>query len=46
MAIATMSMRAALKTVFIGRKWARKVDKMPDDQVVAIYRRLQQQNKL
>lgn len=46
MAAPTKTLRASLKTVYIGKKWARKVDKMTDDQVVAIYRRLQQQNKL
>jgi hypothetical protein len=39
-------MRAALKTVYTGKRWKAKVDKMNDDQVVAIYRNLQTQNKL
>lgn len=39
-------MRAALKTVYSGKRWQSKVDKMKDEQVVAIYRNLQLQNKL
>lgn len=39
-------MRAALKTVYTGRRWAAKVDRMSDAQVIAIYHNLQQQNKL
>lgn len=42
----TQAMRASLKTVYKGRRWAAKVDKMSDEQVVAIYRNLQQQNKV
>lgn len=42
----TKAMRAALKTVYPSKKWAQKVDKMSDAQVVAIYRNLQQQNKV
>lgn len=43
---ATLTLRASLKTVYPSSKWARKVDRMTDDQVVAIYRRLQAQGKL
>lgn len=46
MSTQTATMRSALKTVYKGRLWIRKVNKMSDEQVVAIYRRLQQQNKL
>lgn len=42
----TKTMRATLKTVYPSAKWARKVDKMSDAQVVAIYRNLQQQSKV
>lgn len=42
----TKSMRATLKTVYSGKLWAAKVDKMSDEQVVAVYIRLQQQNKV
>lgn len=42
----TKAMRAALKTVYTGDRWKRKVDRMSDAQVVAIYRNLQLQNKL
>lgn len=42
----TKTLRAALKTVYPSKRWAAKVDKMRDDQVVAIYRNLQQQNKV
>ena len=38
--------REALKTVYSGAKWIQKVNKMPDDQVVAIYMRLKLQGKL
>jgi hypothetical protein len=44
--IPTKTMRATLKTVYSGKRWAAKVDKMTDAQVVAIYRNLQQQNKV
>lgn len=42
----TLTMRASLKTVYNSRKWARKVEKMSDEQVIAIYHRLKQQDKL
>lgn len=46
MSIPTATMRAALKTVYKGRRWIAKVNKMSDEQVVAVYRSLQQQHKL
>jgi len=46
MSTPTLTMRAALKTVYKSRRWVAKVNKMSDEQVVAIYRRLQLQNKL
>jgi hypothetical protein len=36
--------RAALKKAYKSQKWSKKVDEMDDDQVVAVYLRLQQQN--
>lgn len=42
----TKTMRAALKTVYDSARWRAKVEKMKDEQVVAIYRRLQLQSKL
>lgn len=39
--------RADLKEVYHhSRKWALKVNKMPDEQVLAIHRRLKQQKKI
>lgn len=38
--------REALKSVYSSKKWAFKVDKMPDDQIAAVYLRLKKQNKL
>lgn len=38
--------RQALLKVYKSQKWANKVKKMRDDQVVAIYLRLKSQNKL
>ena len=38
--------REALKKVYNSRAWAEKVNKMSDDQVVAIYLRLKSQNKI
>lgn len=52
MSIPTAAMRSALKTVYTDdkgkprRKWVFKINKMSDEQVVAVYRNLQQQNKL
>lgn len=42
----TLAKRAALKTAYTGKRWKAKVDKMSDEQVLAIYRNLQLQNKL
>lgn len=42
----TAQKRVALSKVYDGPKWAEKVRKMSDQQVVAIYLRLKQQNKL
>lgn len=41
-----MSEREKLKTVYKSKAWAAKVDKMPADQVIAIYKRLQAQKKI
>ena len=38
--------RANLKTVYQSATWTQKVDKMSDNQVIAIYLRLQGQGKL
>jgi len=38
--------RDNLKTVYPSPKWTHKVDKMSDNQVLAIYLRLQAQGKL
>lgn len=38
--------RELLKTVYPSKKWATKVDKMSDSQVVAVYMRLRAQGKL
>lgn len=38
--------REALKSAYDGPGWASKVDKMSDGQVVAVYLRLKNQNKL
>lgn len=38
--------REALKGVYPNRRWYLKVNKMPDNQVLAIHRRFQQQRKL
>lgn len=38
--------RANLKTVYLSDKWSQKVDQMSDNQVIAIYNRLQGQGKL
>lgn len=41
--MATNNERNELKKAYPSKKWAEKVDKMKDDQVVAIYARLRQQ---
>jgi hypothetical protein len=38
--------REAIKKVYKSKQWSDKVNKMTDDQVVAIYLRLKSQNKL
>jgi hypothetical protein len=38
--------RQALLTVYPGDKWADKVKKMPEAQVIAVYMNLKRQNKL
>lgn len=42
----TQIQREAIKRVYIGPKWAKKVNLMPADQVQAIYLRLKSENKL
>lgn len=44
--MATRAEREMLKTAYPSKKWADKVDKMSDSQVIAVLRRLQSQNKL
>lgn len=41
-----MSEREQLKGVYKNPTWARKVDKMSDEQVIAIFQRLKAQGKL
>lgn len=38
--------REALKKAYDSKDWAKRVDKMRDDQVHAIYMRLKNQNKI
>lgn len=38
--------REQLKKVYPSSKWAQKVDKMSESQLVAVYMRLKQQNKI
>ena len=38
--------REQLKKVYPGHKWAQKVNGMTDAQVIAVYMRLKQQNKI
>lgn len=38
--------REAVKAVYPYQAWRDKVDKMPDNQVIALYKRFQRQNKL
>lgn len=44
--MAVEQMREALKSVYRSPKWKRKVDNYPDNQVVAIYKRLKLQNQV
>jgi hypothetical protein len=41
-----MSEREQLKGVYKNETWAKKVDNMSDDQVIAVYMRLKAQGKL
>jgi hypothetical protein len=44
--VATNNERNLLKAFYpTSKKWAAKVDKMPDNQVIAVLRRLQSQKK-
>lgn len=38
--------REALKKVYTGKEWQKKVNKMPASQVTAIYLRLKKQGKI
>lgn len=38
--------RTAVRAAYEGKKWQVKVDKMSDDQVIAIYSRLKDQGKV
>lgn len=42
----TEQKREAIRAAYPGRKWAQKVNAMTEDQVVAVYLRLKQQNKI
>ena len=42
----TKKERQLLKQVYPNKKWAERVDKMSDNQVVAVYMRLRVQGKL
>lgn len=44
--MATRAERELLKKVYPSKKWAEKVDKMSDSQVIAVTQRLKSQNKL
>lgn len=44
--MATNRERELLKSAYPSKKWAAKVDKMSDAQVIAVLRRLQAQNKI
>lgn len=44
--MATNNERNELKRAYPSKRWADKVDKMKDDQVLAMYRRLQNQGKI
>lgn len=39
-------MRIRLFSAYSGDKWKKKIEKMPDNQVIAIYKRLESQGKL
>lgn len=38
--------REALKSVYPSKRWATKVNNMPESQVIAVYLRLKQQGKV
>lgn len=38
--------REAVKKAYRGNKWRQRVNKMPDEQIVAIYKNLKDQNKV
>lgn len=38
--------RAAVKNAYPGKKWQNKVDRMPEDQIAAVYIRLKGQGKI
>lgn len=38
--------REAVKGAYKGKQWRDKVDAMPEDQVIAVYLRLQSQKKI
>lgn len=38
--------REAVKSAYPGPKWAKRVDNMEDDQIVAVYMRLRIQGKI
>lgn len=42
----TQQKREALKGAYSGERWAEKVDKMPPEQVTAMYLRLKSQAKV
>jgi hypothetical protein len=44
--LTTEQQREALKKAYTGPAWIKRVNKMPDDQVAAIYLNLKRQNKL
>lgn len=44
--MASRQQRELLKKAYPGKKWAKKVEKMTEAQVVAVYMRLKQQNKI
>ena len=39
-------MRVWVKSAYSGLNWKTKVDKMPDDQIIALYHSLVKQNKI
>lgn len=41
-----MSERELLKQAYPNKTWAKRVDKMPEDQVIAVFKRLKAQGKI